>query len=224
MARWRSWAMWRLVYPRTTELARSGDVTALERRLCEVEDPIEENTFSERALIATALGQLRADTAVPTLASVLDASTRVDVRVCASDALRQIGGTEAARALRPALGDERYAVKRAAIEVEPRPDQEIWPKLRELATSDPEPLIRSAAVEALGRTHDDTWVPLLLSVAETDRWWVAVSALDALAELGTEESYEALRKLRSRGTRTALRLNLPIKMLGARRHLARRRA
>ena len=160
---------WNLVYPQVRALVRRGDASGLLRRLDMVPDP-EETKFAERALIAFALGTLKAESAIPRLAELVRPTVRVDVRLCAAEALARIGGPDAARALGPALGDERWGVRAAAIEaVASAGDGEFAPKLAELAESDPQWLIRLRAVEALGATWDDRWIPLLEGIARHDR-------------------------------------------------------
>jgi HEAT repeat protein len=183
------------VYPQVKALARSGDASGLLHRLDTVSDP-EETKFAERAVIAFALGTLTTESAIPRLAELVRPNVRVDVRVCAAEALKRIGGPDAARALAPALGDEQYGVRAAAIEaIDSAGDGELTPKLAELAESDPQWLIRARAVEALGATRDDGWIPLLEGIARHDRFLVSMAATDALYRANTAMSIAALKAL-----------------------------
>jgi hypothetical protein len=66
-------------------------------------------------------------------------------------------------------------------------------------------------------------VPFLLSLAEQERWLVAISAVNALATIGSPASLDALHGLSSKGMWTSVRLMLPWKMPGARRVVAQRK-
>jgi HEAT repeat protein len=151
------------------------------------------------------------------LAELVRREVRVDVRVCAADALRRIGGTDAMRALRPALDDERYAVKVAAIKaVKALADRDYAPKLAQLARADPEPLIRAQAAEALGPMKDDTWVPLLESLVHHDRLTVALSASSGLIDIGSPAALKALTELTRSGP-PAMRWSYRLKLWQLRR-------
>ena len=162
-----------------------------------VEDP-EETKFAERALIAFALGTLKAESAVPELAEFVRPEVRVDVRLGAAEALKRIGGADATRALAPALRDERYGVRAAAVEaVEAAEGREFAPELAQLSESDPQWLIRAQAAEALGAMKDDRWVPLLQRIAKEDRFLVSLGATSALYRIHSPNSDSALRELRT---------------------------
>lgn len=135
---------------------------------------------------------------MPQLAEFVRPEARVDVRLCAAEALKRIGGADATRALAPALGDERYGVRAAAVEaVEVAEDREFAPELAQLSESDPQWLIRAQAAEALGAMKDDRWIPLLLKVAKDDRFLVSLAATSALYDIHSPSSDAALKELRT---------------------------
>jgi HEAT repeat protein len=203
---WRSWGLWNLVYPQTGDLARAGDVDGLLRRLERAEDP-PEGQVSERAVIASALGRLRAQAAIPRLAPLVEPDNPVDVRGSASAALRQIGGPQAARALLSALDDERYGVRRNAIyAVAPFADDEITAKIADLAAASPQLALRLDAIAALGDIKNDGAVPVLLRVAQTDQHLVAIMASTTLLQMKTPASRLALTRLEQTRYRQLIRL------------------
>lgn len=165
---------------------------------------------------------------MPRLAEFVRPDVRVDVRLCAAEALKRIGGAEATRALAPALDDERYGVRVAAIEaVDAAEDREFAPRLAELSKGDPEWLIRARAVEALGAMKDDRWIPLLEEVAKQDRLPVSLDAAFALYRIDSPNSAAALEDLRATAPSLPRRLDarflLAKARLRARRERRRRR-
>ncbi len=127
---------------------------------------------------------------------MVEGRERTDVRTAAVIALSRIGGPEAEVALRSALDDEQYIVRRSAVEGAPLDDPDVLADLVALAQTDPQPLIREAALEALGRTKNDHWAPLLSAAAAADTTEPAMAGLVALAGLHTSVGDEAIRQLR----------------------------
>ena len=193
--------VWNIAVPRVRDLARLGDVDALVRLLNVPATPVDDNSresvpIPEQAVAAVALGRLRAESAIPELAKQLDPNVPVAIRVCASNALREIGGSDAVDALRTALGDERYGIKlRAIAAVADHPRAGDVPKLVELVAGDRAWRVRCEAAEALGKHHDDAAIAVLRTAAERDRFLVALSATYALRLLGTPAGDQELRDL-----------------------------
>jgi HEAT repeat protein len=198
--RFRAWGLWHLVYPRVRALTVKRDTDELLALLDEGETEVpEDDRWSERALVAFALGQLKADAASDRLAALLNPDVREDVRVCAADALRNIGGPSAVEALIPALDDSHWAVRRAAIAaLEADPHSEAWPRIAELATGDPQQLIRMNAAGALGESKDDAWIPLLRSAIQNDSVVVAIGAAGSLRQIESPAALDALKDARRR--------------------------
>lgn len=196
MPRRKSWLLVHVVHRDVYKLARAADTECLLRLLDDASDPAEDTHFSKRAIVATALGELRTRAAVPRLAPLVDRNERWDVRISSAIALSRIGGPEAEAALRPAMYDEKYAVKRAAIEGASLEDPQVLATLAELAKSDNEPFIRQAALEALGRTKSEDWIPLFSAAAAADETAPALQGLGGLAGLQTSAADTALRQLR----------------------------
>jgi hypothetical protein len=196
MSRPKSWLFLHLVYPDVRRLEKAKDSQGLLRLLEESADADRPGSFSKTAAIVTMLGELRAADAVPFLAPLVKDHDHVDIRVSAIIALSRIGGFEASIALHPALDDELYAAKRAAVEGVSTDDPDVRADLIALAKHDPQPMIRATALEALGRTKEDHWIPLFSEAATTDTQIPALAALTALATLRTPASDGAIRGLR----------------------------
>lgn len=194
-----------LAYPEVRVGVRKNNVPALLDRLERADDPAE-TQYSERAVIAFALGYLHAQQAISLLSELIRPGVRVDVRDCAADALRRIGGDEAAAVLRPALDDDRYWIRASAVKTVPAADPEVAAKLAQIAKDDQEQVIRAYAIDALAETRDDTWIPLMTSAGRSDRLVVAFSSANALDTINTPAARQALNDIRAtrRSIATAL--------------------
>jgi HEAT repeat protein len=172
-------------------LASRGDAAGL-LKLLDAADPAWP-TLSERAVVAFALGRVADASAIPRLAQLVTPETRPDVRICASHALREIGGPHAAAALRPALADDSFSVRTNALAtLGPFVSEEDADNLTALLAEDPYWQTRARAAELLGHLRDDSTIPVLKSAVEHDRLFVARAAIKALAALGSPASLQAL--------------------------------
>jgi HEAT repeat protein len=205
LSRRRSWLFLHVVHRDVYALARAKDVDGLLRLLASESDPEEIDRLSKRGVIAAVLGDLRASDATDSLAQLLHPTESVFVRVNAAVSLSRIGGPDAALALRPALDDERFGVRRAAIDGVSLDDPESLAAMAALAKTDRQRLIRGAAIDALSLTGQDDCVPLFQAKAADHDRIPAIAAIGALIRLNTTASHEALRHLKATsGLRTRL--------------------
>jgi HEAT repeat protein len=155
MPRWKSWVVVRLSFSDVNKLVQAKDVEGLLRLLQETSDSSDEEQLRRRAMVALALGELRARVAVPHLAPLVDPRERRDARLNTAIALCRIGGPESAAALRPALDDEYGRVRLAAIQGASLDDPEALAAIGAMAKSAPWPRVREAAAEALRQADSD---------------------------------------------------------------------
>jgi HEAT repeat protein len=152
MPRWKSWIVQGLLFSDIKHRVKAKDVDGLLRLLDQTSfDSLDEAELAQRSMLALALGELKAQRAVPHLADLVNPRERRDARLYAAVALGRIGGPEAAAALRPALDDEYGRVRLAAIQGASLEDPEVLATLDALAKSAPWPVIRKAAAEALAK-------------------------------------------------------------------------
>jgi len=146
------------------------------------------------------------------------------VQIAALDILARSAGRESIPALREALKDEDFTVRRAATDALGKLGQPAIPALREAlkhedwgvrhvaaealgklgdqesipalreALKDEESLIRYVAAEALGKLGDQESIPALREALKDEDWGVRYAAADALGKLGGRQSIPALRE------------------------------
>lgn len=216
-----SWGLWHLTYPQVRALTLRGDVAGL-LALLDERGADEESRFSERALVACALGSFGTDAAVEHLAALVRPHESLSVRVCAADALRRIGGPAASEAVMPGLDDNYWSVQYAAVKtLDADPLPEAWPMLAALATGGAHPMVRSVAAEALARAKSDVWIPTLEATGQDPSIQGWLGGANALVRTETPAALDALRKLK-RGARPIRRLAFGWAGLKLRRKLRRR--
>jgi HEAT repeat protein len=187
--------------PGARALALQDDLDGLLARLDAPDRPDEENTLSERALVACALGSIGTEAHVCRLSRLLRPEETAAVRGCAADALRRIGGPKAAAALVVALDDENWAVQDAAVKaLEATHVVDAWPPMARLATGSAHAAVRMNAAGALGEAKSDTWIPTLEAAAHDASILGAVGAAAGLKNTGTPAAVDALRKLSREGS------------------------
>lgn len=123
--------------------------------------------------IAEWLGEMgaKAQSAVPQLIELLSSSAESDAREKAAVALSDIGGPVAVAALRDALHDEEGGVRFAALTGLLALDEVIpYEWLMEAARSDPDYLVRAAAIRGLKRLYREQSAAELhrMSASETN--------------------------------------------------------
>lgn len=145
-------------------LGTMGDREAVPSLLGHLDDP----SLEVRAAIVTALGRIGDDRAVvPLLGKVQDAS--VDVRRMAVRVLGDLGDARASSALMLALRDKANEVRVEAIDSLGRLGAaDATSALAPLTQDRSSPMVRDAAVEALGRIATDAAVEAIMTALEQD--------------------------------------------------------
>jgi HEAT repeat protein len=199
---------WHVFHADVRRLALAGDAESLLARLDAVQVPPDDDIADERAVVLCALGALAGDDAVSRIARLLGPEQPTWLRRCAAEALERIGGPVAANAVVPALEDEHWAVQSAgarALKANPVPN--AFPVLAAVATSDARALVRSNALEALGRGKAAQWTSLLETGARDESVIVMLGAANGLAHMESVAALEALQNVtreRSRLVRTVI--------------------
>ncbi len=128
----------------------------------------------------------------------LEKEETVEVRQAIFTSLINIGDSVAVAGLVECLRSEDAALRNEAIEAMKQLPEEVSPVIRELLNDD-DPDVRIFAVnilEALKHPDVEKW---LMEVLETDSHVnVCATALDLLAEVGTEKSLTSLNYLKAR--------------------------
>jgi HEAT repeat protein len=199
VGRARSRVLW-VTRPEARALALRGDLDGLLARLDAPDRPDEEDTLSERALVACALGSIGTDAQVCRLSRLLRPEETAAVRGCAADALRRIGGPAAAAALVVALDDENWAVQDAAVKtLETTHVADAWPGMARLATGSAHASVRMNAAGALGEAKSDAWIPTLEAAAHDPGILGFIGAGVGLKNTETPAAIDALRRLSREG-------------------------
>jgi HEAT repeat protein len=157
-----------------------------------------------RYFAARSLGHQRSSEALDAITRLVQADPANHVRIAAMETLGQIGGVRAVALLAPFAAAADPDIARAALGALGKighPDA-LGP-LEELLHA-PDPARRIEALRALSRRAGDEVVPILRRVAAGDREPdVAQAALEALAQVGTEEAVAALVALSADAARRA---------------------
>ena len=185
------------------EALRAVGSEAMVRRLCQTvtgADP------AEQVAICSVLGALRDESAVPTLAALLDAPP--PVTGAAAEALRAFGRVSQ-RELVAALHDGDSGRRRVLLPFVTRAGA-AGEVVRCL--SDPDPDVRSVACDALARLGDTAQVRTLFPLLADDSPQVAHAAVSAIQALGGAEA-EVLARRASEAASPAVR-RAAIRILG----------
>jgi len=151
-----------------------------------------------RGAAARALGDLKASSAVGSLARLLVEDDRVDVRAQGATAIGAIGSSDCVGPLIEGLGGQHDTVRIAIVNALGQlrsPD--ALPTLLELL-HDRSTTVRSVAARAIGAIGTWEVIPRLVDVAASDRMMVRTAAVDAIAGIGGTSAIDQLRDLRKR--------------------------
>lgn len=180
---------------RVVELQQQGNVNGSRALL---DDRSVSGNVAIRAAAARALGELKAISALPQLAQLLNNDDRVDVRATAALAIGALEDTRGVQPLVAALVDEHDTVRiQVANSLAKLGDDNAAPALLK-ALDDRSKVVRSAAARALGSIGNVNVLPSLSDIAEKDRLMVRIAAVDAIAQIGGELAIDLLRQLRTR--------------------------
>ncbi len=189
-----------ITHPEVRALALHDDLDGLLARLDAPDRPDEEDTLSGRALVACALGSIGTDATVSRLSRLLSPEETAAVRGCAAEALRRIGGPDAAAALVVALDDENWAVQGAAVKtLETTHVADAWPGMARLATGSAHASVRMNAAGALGESKSDAWIPTLEAAAHDSSILGVIGAGVGLMNTETPAAVDAVRRLSREG-------------------------
>jgi HEAT repeat protein len=136
-----------------------------------------------RKLLVDTLGLIGDPRGGPAVAPLVD-DEDLNVRVAAAEALGNIGGAEAAQALRQALGRKERLLQLAALEGLSRAGAHL--SVDELAPLALEPTLRAASLEALGRSGDAQAAPILSAALGDGARSTREAATRALARMHGE--------------------------------------
>jgi len=130
---------------------------------------------------------------------LIGALTDPDHRPLAASYLGNLEAIDAAEPLARLLdAADPYARAAAAYALGKVGAVEVLPRLRELASRDPEAFVRANAVDALGELRDDVSFDDLITRLEDRSWKVRGSAALALGAIGDPRAIAALRAARRR--------------------------
>lgn len=179
------------------DLAQDADVDGLIAYLNTNVDRGADWSF-RRAAAATALGGLHADAAVEPLARIL---RRPDspplLRLCAADALRNIGGPQAATDLVSVLEDPDYNVRERAIRaIGESGATELSQHLVSVLESEAHWMLKGWAADGLGELGLVESVPALVEVVYRERFLVAGEAIHSLRMMDNQVARDQLKRLR----------------------------
>jgi aminopeptidase N len=95
------------------------------------------------------------------------------------------------------LKDPFYAIRQEALEqfLSGSPTPEVFQQARIMAQSDPNRLVRAAAIDLLAKTGESTDKALFTKAATDSSYTVAGAALDALASIDSAGSHQLAKKL-----------------------------
>ncbi len=150
-----------------------------------------------RSLAAVALGQIGDPRAGPALAEALrDKST--NLQLAALKSLGKLKYREAAPKIRRFLSSPDPRKRRVAAQTLGQLKDEVaMAELLKIARSDTSPLVRPAAVEALGNLGNADLLPDLLPLIEDTNAYLRATLADTLCSLydGSDSAYTALQQL-----------------------------
>ncbi|MEJ5309896.1 MAG: HEAT repeat domain-containing protein [Anaerolineae bacterium] len=150
-----------------------------------------------RSLAASAIGEIGGQEGGPVLVEAL-ADKSVNLELAALKSLGRIKYRKALPAVREFLTSPDPRLRRtAALTVGNLDDAASIPTLLSMAYNDSSPLVRPAAIEALGILGDKTLIPQLLPLVEDSNAYLRAALAHTLSALdgATPEVQRALRKL-----------------------------
>ena len=145
-----------------------------------------------RKLIIDALGAIGDTGAVEPLCTAMEDSDE-NVRAAAAEALGRIGGPRVGEALRKALGRNDLLGRLAALEALARIGSRV--ELAELRPLLEQPILRRAAVAALGQSADIEALPYLLDAIADRARGVREAGATALVRLHDDAAQEDVRRI-----------------------------
>ncbi len=156
------------------KLASWGETSAVPKLVAAM---LDDDGTRRTCVIAQSLGALGSRAAVPALLGALNHPANLDLRVCATHALADIGDERAVPVLAQRAGDRsvtRDDYVSAIIALGDLGSAEGLPVLREIAAHDSDPQLRSLAAKAAGRvgmlTAADPAAALLAKLNAEDDW------------------------------------------------------
>ncbi len=151
-----------------------------------------------RSLTAKALGRIGDPQAAPALLEALHDDKSKTLQLAALKSLGQLEYRKAIPAIRPFLDEPDPRLRRtAAVTLGVLKDRGASSRLLEMAHNDGSPLVRPAAVEALGLMGDPRMVEKLLPFVNDTNAYLRAALAHALSSLdgSTVEVHQALTKL-----------------------------
>ena len=180
---------------RRAAVRRLADVGGEKAELLLIKALGDENS-QVRVLAARSLGRLRSKRAVPDLILALK-DINYHVRAAVAEALGQIGDNTALPYLAELLSEEDRELLRSVTQAinlllpsDESPSEEIkWiaNRMEQLSLS-PDPAIRAAAIESLGKLRVTKLAPQFLRILEGEEPDIMRAALKALADLGDRKA------------------------------------
>jgi HEAT repeat protein len=150
-----------------------------------------------RSLAAKALGKIGDPEAGPALVEALEGKS-INLQMAALKSLSRLRYEAARPAVRPLLSSPDPRLRRtAAITLGYLQDHEVTAELLEMVRNDLSPLVRPAAVEALGMMGDRRLLPKLLDLVDDANAYLRAALVEALRALdgNTPEVRAALHQL-----------------------------
>jgi HEAT repeat protein len=163
-----------------------------------------------RKLIVDALGAIGDPAALDALCTGLEDPDE-NVRAAAAEALGSVGGARAAEELRRSLGREELLGRLAALEALGRIGAPV--PLAELRPALEQPILRGAAVAALGQSGDIEALPFLLDALADRARGVREAAAVALTRLQADRSGDEARRVEAALRAVAQQLVEPLVQL-----------
>ncbi|MGC9348230.1 MAG: HEAT repeat domain-containing protein [Anaerolineae bacterium] len=152
-----------------------------------------------RSLTAKALGKIGDPQAAQALIDALQDDKSKNLQLASLRSLGKLGYRDAIPAVRPFLNADDPRLRRTAVlTLGALQDRDVTPKLLEMAKGDESPLVRPAAVEALGQVGDAEMIEKLLPFLDDGNAYLRAALAHALSRLDgdTPRVQEALQTLK----------------------------